>query len=311
MTLQTRKIEILNRNSSRNYEKIRFVDLFAGIGGFHLALHKLGGECVFASELDEGARKTYRLNFGKINHKLFMYDRFNDDVWNVNLRKVPDFDLLCAGFPCQPFSQAGYKKGFRDNKNGNLFFSILNFLKVKKPAAFFLENVSFLLNHNKGKTFQKIKNSILEINYSFNYNIVRASDFNLPQGRPRLFMIGFNQDKVDCSQEFKFPKPVKLKKMMKHIWKSKKCDKKIGYSIRVGGKSSPMGDKRNWDGYLVDGKIKRLTPIEGKQMMGFPKKFIFPVSKNIAMKLLGNSIAINAVKACCKKIKLYLKDNTY
>ena len=116
----------------KNY---KFIDLFAGIGGFHLALKSLGMECVFTSEIDDSARKTYSANFNEKylkNSKLFA-----GDIWKVDFNKIPDFDILCAGFPCQPFSQAGHKKGFKDNKDGNLFFAILEILKKKKPTVFF------------------------------------------------------------------------------------------------------------------------------------------------------------------------------
>ena len=116
--------------------KLKFIDLFAGIGGFHLALHKLGAECVFASEIDQYARKTYEHNFSKISPNLFKSGNFNSDIRNVDYSKLPDFDILCAGFPCQPFSQAGLKRGFDDvhhSERGNLFFYIAEILQIKKP----------------------------------------------------------------------------------------------------------------------------------------------------------------------------------
>ena len=127
-------------------KKIKFIDLFAGIGGFHLALKSLGMECVFTSEIDEFAKKTYAANFK--DKYLNNPNLFAGDIWKVDFKKIPDFDILCAGFPCQPFSQAGQKKGFKDNKDGNLFFSIEEILRIKKPAVFFLENVRHLKNHD-------------------------------------------------------------------------------------------------------------------------------------------------------------------
>ena len=117
------------------YKKLKFIDLFAGIGGFHYALKSLGMECVFTSEIDVFARKTYASNFK--DKYLDDPNLFVGDIWKVDIKKIPDFDILCAGFPCQPFSQAGHKKGFKDNKDGNLFFSIEEVLKIKKPSAFF------------------------------------------------------------------------------------------------------------------------------------------------------------------------------
>jgi DNA (cytosine-5)-methyltransferase 1 len=129
---------------------ITFIDLFAGIGGFHLALESLGAKCVFASEIDKFARETYIHNFSKTNAVLFEQNQFNQDIRKVDYNDIPDFDILCAGFPCQPFSQAGHKKGFEDDQErGNLFYVIADIIQEKKPAAIFLENVRHLINHDK------------------------------------------------------------------------------------------------------------------------------------------------------------------
>ena len=177
--------------------KIKFIDLFAGIGGFHYALHKLGAKCVYASEIDEVARKSYEYNFKKISPNIFLDNQFNKDIYKQDKKKIPNFDILFAGFPCQPFSQIGKKRGFSENLEGrgNLFFEISEILRVKKPKAFFLENVQYLINHDDGKTFNIIKKTINDLDYSFYHKIVRASDFNLPQHRPRTFMIGFLNEK--------------------------------------------------------------------------------------------------------------------
>jgi DNA (cytosine-5)-methyltransferase 1 len=132
--------------------KLTFIDLFAGIGGFHLALHNVGAECVFASEWDEAARLTYETNFSKLSPKLFENGNFAGDITAVDKKGIPDFDILCAGFPCQPFSQAGFKKGFADIR-GTLFFDVAEIIRVKRPKAFFLENVRGLYSHDKGRTF--------------------------------------------------------------------------------------------------------------------------------------------------------------
>ena len=163
----------------------KFIDLFAGIGGFHLAMHELGGECVFASEIDRYARATYIHNFSKISPQLFEEDCFSNDIRKVVPEEIPDFDVLCAGFPCQPFSQAGYKRGFNDVHNserGNLFFNIAEIIEAKKTKAYFLENVRGLINHDRGRTFKLIRNILEEdLGYSFYYQIVKASDYGLPQ----------------------------------------------------------------------------------------------------------------------------------
>ena len=178
----------------------KFIDLFSGIGGFHIAMESLGGECVFASEIDIFARKTYEHNFKRTNPSLFANGMFNDDVRKITPIDLPDFDILCAGFPCQPFSQAGHKRGFNDthkSERGNLFFNIVEILEAKKPQAFFLENVRGIVNHDEGNTFNIIRDIIEnELGYSFHYQVIKASDYGLPQLRPRVFMIGFKNEGV-------------------------------------------------------------------------------------------------------------------
>ena len=288
-------------------KKFTFVDLFAGIGGFHLAMDSLGGECVFASEIDKYARKTYEYNFKKLNKKLFENELFNDDIRKISPSELPDFDVLCAGFPCQPFSQAGYKRGFNDahkSERGNLFFNIVEILEAKRPKAFFLENVRGIVNHDNGKTFRVIKGILeKELGYSFYFQIIKASDFGLPQLRPRAFMIGFRNDTIQDG--FSFPKPIPLKFTMSDVWQGN-CSREIGYTLRVGGRGSKIDDRRNWDRYLVDGEIKQIMPQQAKKMQGFPSDFEFPVSKIEAMKQLGNSVAIDAVKACGKQLVDYM-----
>ena len=275
----------------------KFIDLFAGIGGFHLAFHNLGAECVFASEWDDAARKTYERNFGKISPELFETGNFVGDITKVKKSSIPDFDILTAGFPCQPFSQAGHKKGF-DDIRGTLFFDIAEILRVKQPRAFFLENVRHLYKHDDGRTFAEIEKTLTKkLGYSLHHSIVKASDHGLPQLRPRLFMIGFR----DPETPFEFPKKRPLKFNMSEVMKGQ-VDREIGFTLRVGGKSSAITDRRNWDGYRVNGEVRRLTPEEGKKMQGFPSRFKLPVSKAEAMKQLGNSVAVLAVQDYAKQI---------
>jgi DNA (cytosine-5)-methyltransferase 1 len=251
----------------------KFIDLFAGIGGFHLAFHQLGAECVFSSEWDESARKTYEHNFKSISPELFKSGNFAGDITKVDKSEIPDFDILCGGFPCQPFSQAGHKLGFEDTR-GTLFFDIAEILKIKKPKAFFIENVRGLFKHDEGRTFQVISNTIMQdLGYSLHYGIVKASDHGLPQHRPRLFMVGFRDPDVPFNIPFKTPLEFTMSDVMKG-----KVDREIGFTLRVGGGRSPIDDRRNWDGYIVDGEVRRITPSEGKMMQGFPASFEFPVS---------------------------------
>jgi len=286
-----------------------FIDLFAGIGGFHLAMHHLGGKCVFASEIDPYARKTYIHNFRAISPQLFTENLFNEDIRNIVPDEIPDFDVLCAGFPCQPFSQAGYKRGFDDthhSERGNLFFNIADIIEVKRPKAFFLENVRGLINHDQGRTFKLIR-EILEhdLGYSFYSQIVKASDYGLPQLRPRTFIVGFRDESF--LRGFTFPPKLPLKFKMSEVWDGV-CSREIGFTIRVGGRGSNISDRRNWDSYLVDGEVKKLTYIEAKKMQGFADNFEFPVSPTQAIKQLGNSVAVDAVKAVGENVITYMNN---
>jgi DNA (cytosine-5)-methyltransferase 1 len=287
--------------------EFKFIDLFAGIGGFHIAMHNLGGKCVFASEMDIHARKTYEHNFKKLSPELFENKMFNDDIRNMNVSEIPDFDVLCAGFPCQPFSQAGHKRGFDDNHNserGNLFFNIVEILEEKKPKGFFLENVRGLIKHDNGNTFKVIRNILEnELGYSFYFKIVKASDYGLPQLRPRAFMIGFRDE--DIMKGFQFPPNKPLKYNMSDVWDGK-CSREIGFTLRVGGRGSAITDRRNWDAYYVDGKVKQLGVEQGKKMQGFPNEYEFPVSKTQGIKQLGNSVAIDAVQEVAKQMLRHL-----
>jgi len=300
------------KKKSKSSPEYKFIDLFAGIGGFHLAFHKIGAECVFASESDPFARKTYQENFKKLSPSIFDSDlfegtRFNDDIKNIDPKDVPDHDILCAGFPCQPFSQAGHKRGFDEDRDsrGNMFFYLSDILKEKRPRAFFLENVRHLVNHDDGRTFDTIKQMLTrDLGYKIYYKIVKASDYGLPQHRPRIFIIGFREEDI-YPDEFEFPEKRKLKFTMSDVWGGE-CSKEIGFTLRVGGKGSGIDDRRNWDAYLVDGELRRLGVEEGKKMMGLPATYKFPVSKGQAMKQLGNSVAVDAVQAVAKKMIEYL-----
>lgn len=262
-----------------------FIDLFAGIGGFHMALSSVGGECVFASEFDKFAAKTY-----EYNHKLKPFG----DIKDVNITSIPDFDVLCAGFPCQPFSKAGKKQGLSDAR-GTLFFNIAQIISEKQPKAFILENVRGLLTHDDSKTFNII-HDILDnkLGYKVFYKVIKASDFGLPQLRPRLFIVGIRQDYYSS---FNFPSPIPLRYTMSDVFQGE-CTREIGFTLRVGGRKSGVNDRRNWDGYIVDGKERFLTPKEALIMQGFPDSFSFPsdISDSRAMKLIGNSIAIPIVE---------------
>lgn len=285
---------------------LKFIDLFAGIGGFHLALSNLGMKCVFASEFDEAARKTYLANH-EIEEQFF-----NTDIRSASYDLIPDHDILCAGFPCQAFSHVGKRVGLTDGSNserGNLFYCISEILEVKKPRAFILENVRGLINHDNGNTFKVIKEELESQGYVIYHKVLKASEFGRPQHRPRIFIVGFNKDKVDTIQPFEFPQPIPLKLTMSDVWEGE-CTRDVGLTLRVGGKSSPIDDRRNWDGYIVNGEVKRISPKEGKRMMGFPDDFIFPGTKSQAMKQLGNSVCVDVVQHVASSVESFLKRNT-
>lgn len=189
-------------------KKFTFIDLFAGIGGFHLAMHSVGGKCVFASEWDKYARVTYEENFKAHNPELFQNGNFNCDINDADPNQIPKFDILCAGFPCQPFSNAGLKKGFEDTR-GTLFFNIADIVHKKKingtpPKVLLLENVKGLKNHDKGKTISTILSTLEELGYKVNYKVLNTKNFGLPQNRERLFIIAWLNTE-ESPEKFNFP----------------------------------------------------------------------------------------------------------
>lgn len=195
-------------------KKYTFIDLFAGIGGFHTAMHSVGGKCVFASEWDKYARASYEANYVGVEPSLFKKDKngrylfFNEDINDIMPSTVPNFDICCGGFPCQPFSTAGLKRGFEDTR-GTLFFNIANLVKEKidagyPPRVLFLENVRGLKNHDNGKTLQVILATLEELGYRCSYEVLNAKYFGVPQNRERLFIIAWYKKLVDVDF-FSFP----------------------------------------------------------------------------------------------------------
>lgn len=200
-------------------KKFSFIDLFAGIGGFHQAMHYVGGKCVFASEWDKNARISYEANYKDIEPTLFKKNKkgeylyFNEDINDVNPAKIPDFDICCGGFPCQPFSVAGLKRGFEDTR-GTLFFNIANIVKEKiesghPPKVLFLENVRGLKTHDKGRTLNVILATLKELGYDYSYDILNAKYFGVPQNRERLFIVAWYRELIKV-KEFRFPYGIAL-----------------------------------------------------------------------------------------------------
>lgn len=186
--------------------ELNFIDLFAGVGGFHIAMHSIGGKCVFASEWDKSARETYTANYYNQNKQLFDSGNFAGDINLVNPKTIPDFNILCAGFPCQPFSHAGLKKGFEDTR-GTLFFNVAEIVKLKtdmgkQPDILVFENVKGLKNHDKGETLKTILRVIDELGYDFKYDILNTKYFGLPQNRERIYIVAWKKNK---KKDFQFP----------------------------------------------------------------------------------------------------------
>lgn len=317
----------------------KFIDLFAGIGGFRLALQNLGGKCVFTSEWDRFSKKTYQANFGEIP--------FGDITKPETKSYIPNgFDVLCAGFPCQAFSIAGRRGGFEDTR-GTLFFDVAEIIKEKQPKAIFLENVKGLRNHDRGKTLATILNVLREdLGYFVpEPQIINAKEFGVPQNRERIFIVGFHKDtKVE---EFEYPIPTHenmvledvlereevsvkyylsttyLETLRKHKARHKSKGNGFGYEIIphdgtanavvCGG----MGRERNlvFDDRLTNFKpvtnisgtvnregIRKMTPREWARLQGFPDDFKIVVSDAQAYKQFGNSVAVPAIQATAEKI---------
>lgn len=325
----------------------KFIDLFAGIGGFRLALQNLGGKCVFTSEWDKNAQFTYQTNFGEVP--------FGDITQEETKKFIPDnFDVLCAGFPCQAFSIAGRRGGFEDTR-GTLFFDVAEIIRRKKPKAIFLENVKGLRNHDRGRTLETI---LTVLRNDLNYfvpepQILNARDFGVPQNRERIFIVGFRKDQNINS--FGYPKPTKknvqfadvkekevpatkyflstqyLQTLKDHRERHESkgngfgfeiiSDDGIANAIVVGG----MGKERN---LVVDKRLKdftpttrikgevnrhgirKMTPREWARLQGFPDDFVIPVADASAYKQFGNSVAVPAIQATAKKILEALKIKT-
>ena len=199
---------------------IRFIDLFAGIGGFRLAFESVGAKCVFSAEIDRHACETYRLNFGDYPLR---------DVSEIEAKELPDFDILCAGFPCQPFSIAGERKGFCDTR-GTLFFDIERIIKEKQPKAFILENVKGLTSHDKGQTLKVILETLeKKLNYKVFYQVLNSKDYGVPQNRERIYIIGFKDKRVD----FKFPEKLDKKVDLNSILSDDLSGSEISETVQI------------------------------------------------------------------------------
>lgn len=313
------KNEILHADG----DNLRFIDLFAGIGGIRKGFEDENTQCVFSSEWDKYAAKTYEANYGEVPH---------GDITKISEDNIPDHEVLLAGFPCQPFSNIGKREGFAHETQGTLFFDVLRILKKKQPKMFLLENVKGLLTNDNGNTFKTIMDSLKTLNYSVFSEVLDAQDFGLPQRRERVIIVGFHPDLN--VKEFKFPKGdgnnrVPVNTILEHNPK--------GYSISKHLQESYLFKKDDGKPQLIDfdstiqvntlcasyHKIQRLTgtfvkdgdtgirmfsELELKRLMGFPDDFIVPVSRTQMYRQFGNSVAVPMVRKVADAMKERYKE---
>lgn len=305
----------------------KMIDLFAGIGGIRLGFEQAFKdiECVFTSEIDKHAVQTYQANFG--NEIVY------GDITQIDEESIPNHDILLAGFPCQPFSQAGLKKGFTDTR-GTLFFDIERILLAKRPQAFLLENVKQLKGHDKGRTLQVILEHLDQAGYKVFYDVLKARDFGVPQNRERIYLVGF----LDHSVKFEFPKPIGIETRVGDIL-DHQVDEKYTISDRLwaGHQRRKENNKLNGKGFgyglvnenseytntisaryykdgseiLIEQKNKnprKLTPREASRLQGFPKDFVIPVSDAQSYKQFGNSVCVPVIRAIAENMYKAMKN---
>lgn len=315
-----------SRQSPARPRPLRFIDLFCGIGGFRIAFEQAGGECVFSSDWDRFSRQTYEANFGEMPH---------GDIRQVRAEEVPAHDILCGGFPCQPFSLAGVSKknslgrahGFSDEKQGNLFFEIARLLDHHRPAAFVLENVKNLTSHDKGNTFRIIHGTLTkDLGYHVAHRVVDARHW-VPQHRERVFLIGFREPREFVWPVLPSPGPLlgsileprvpdkytltaRLWQYLKaYAAKHAAAGNGFGYSMfGADGVARTLSARYYKDGseiLISRGKgcrPRRLTPRECARLMGYADSFQIPVSDTQAYRQFGNSVAVPVVSALAQEV---------
>lgn len=295
--------------------ELTFIDLFAGIGGIRKGFESSRTKCVFSSEWDKYAQKTYQANYGDLPY---------GDITQINAKDIPNHDILLAGFPCQPFSTIGKRQGFEHATQGTLFFDVLRILKYHMPKMFLLENVQGLLTIQNGETFKIILNCLSEAGYDVYHELMNAKDFGLPQTRKRVIIVGFRKDLN--IKDFEFPKSAGKTTYINEILE----DNPSGYSISKHLQQSYLFKKDDGRPQIVDKsseiqiktfcasyhKIQRLTgtfvkggetglrllsELECKRLMGFPDDFKFPVSRTQMYRQIGNSVCVPMIRAVAKK----------
>lgn len=304
--------------------KYEFIDLFAGIGGIRMGFERNEFKCVFSSEWDTFSQKTYSTNFGEMP---------KGDITNINAKSIPNHDVLTAGFPCQPFSTIGKREGFDHPTQGTLFFDIVRILKEKKPRGFLLENVAGLKNHDEGRTFDLIIDTLKnELGYCVDSRVLDSADYGVPQHRKRIYIVGFKKTSTN-SIDFNWPVQSDLKVGIGQFIESHKQ----GYNISKHLQRSYIFKKNDGRPQIVDKdsdfpiktlvatyhKIQRLTGTfvkdgetglrllsenECKATMGFPKDFTFPVSRTQMYRQMGNSVAVPVIESiACEMRKTLLR----
>lgn len=305
------------------FKNWKFIDLFAGLGGFRLALESLGAECVYSNEWDISVQKVYNENFGDIPE---------GDITKVDETTIPDHDILCAGFPCQAFSISGKQLGFEDSR-GTLFFDVARIVKEKKPKIVFMENVKNFATHDGGKTLEVVRKTMKELGYTFNQRVLNSVDYGVPQKRERIYMVCFRNDIV--TKDFSFPKPIKLTKHVEDFllkdtslteslyvnredtyYNTTKDDVYNNKPIRLGIVNKGGQGERIYStkgiaitfsaygggvfaktgGYLVNGRPRKLHPRECARLMGYPDSYKISSRANQAYQQLGNSVVIDVLQ---------------
>lgn len=297
--------------------KFRFIDLFAGIGGIRIGLERAGGQCVFSSEWDSDATKSYTAYFG---------DKPSGDITKVKSSDIPDHEVLAGGFPCQAFSIIGDMKGFEDTR-GTLFFEIERILREKQPAAFLLENVRNLVSHDRGQTFRVILKHLKLQGYHVHWRVLNALHFNLPQKRERVIIVGFKEN-----HPFEWPRPQPLQKSLAEVLEPDESVLKkhfaseavrVSVEARLTGKNLPpapwichenkagnisplpyscaLRAGASYNYLLVNGR-RRLTPRENLRLQGFPEDFPIVVCDSAIRKQCGNSVPVSMIEAVAKQV---------
>lgn len=311
--------------------KLKTIDLFAGVGGIRLGFESTGMfETVWANDFEPKCKLTYDLNFKEAPLTVA-------DITKVSVDDIPDCEFVVGGFPCQAFSVAGYRQGFKDEKGrGNLFFDVARIIEAKKPVGFLLENVKNLKTHDKGNTFKVIEKTLTDLGYHIKTQVLNSMDYgNVPQNRERIYIVGFKDEKI--ANRFEFPKPIKLTKDVRSVL-DKEVDDKYYYNdkplyerikddivdenvayqwrrqyVRSNKKgvfptlTANMGMGGHNVPIIVDSKgIRKLTPRECFRVQGFPKSYKLPsdIADSALYKQAGNSVSVPVIKRIAEQISL-------